>query len=106
LYSLPATYWKAVVANKVSPVFIEELKRREYEFGIFPGVEFKLLESSNEGLTWKQWLEQRQDPNRPFFGLVLYTVPEGLGDLRTLTNATDPSPYLQRHKENIALMDQ
>ena len=99
-YSMPYPYWESVTANKIRPVFMEELACQGYEFGIYASAKlnspefsqnvFSHIENlriSSTGKTkWQRdenaqeeflsFLENR-DKSKPFFGFLFYDSAHG-----------------------------
>lgn len=99
-YAIPATYWDIALNNQTPPVFMDELRARNYSMGIFAAAslispEFDRtvfakvpnLRISTEGNNsaikdrnitseWLQWLDSHTKASaKPFFGMLFYDSP-------------------------------
>lgn len=97
-YGLPPTYWPSVKSAQYPAILIEELRRQNYQMGIFASsslispveldrTAFSRVEGLRTGTEpaddpswrrdriatreWMEWLDSR-DPSRPFFGFLFY----------------------------------
>ncbi len=97
-YGLPSTYWQSFYDLQRPPVLMQQLDAHGYEVMAFSAVGFgspaqidrtlfaatpptsrrtpgeHTYGSDNSAITvlWEQWLTQRADPARPWFGLLYY----------------------------------
>jgi len=110
-YGLPPGYWSSFESLQRSPVLVDELQRRNYQFGVFSSASLYrpvaldrtafanirdlLLGAEPASATawqrdrvvtgaWLEWLQQR-DRRRPFFGFLFYDA----------TNARDYPPEFE-----------
>ena len=103
-YSIPGLYWYDFLASLKGPVFIDELIKRNYEFGIFANaslcnpefdktvfVELDSLRTETQGRNSNQrdiqitneWLSftdnhNSKDSTSPFFGFLFYDSPHSI----------------------------
>ncbi|MDR3049167.1 MAG: sulfatase-like hydrolase/transferase [Elusimicrobiota bacterium] len=100
-YCIPSTYWDTMTSGRIAPVFMEELKKQGYEFGIFSSSKlnspefFKNVFINVDNLRigtqggggysgdiilekdFKDFLSNR-DKSKPFFGFLFYDAPHAL----------------------------
>jgi membrane-anchored protein YejM (alkaline phosphatase superfamily) len=99
-YAMPTTYWDIALKNQTPPVFMEELRTRFYNMGIFASAslispEFdrtvfskvpnlRILTQGNNSAEkdinitkeWKTWISDHQSQGKkPFFGMLFYDAP-------------------------------
>ena len=94
-YSLPESYWDAMLQQKVAPVLMQTLQQHDYQMGIYASAPLTIprfnatifkdvpdLQTNTPGDTvgqrdraitqaWLHFLKQR-DTTRPFFGFLFY----------------------------------
>lgn len=146
-YGMPATYWDIALNNQAPPVFMQELKNRDYSLGIFAAAslvspefdrtvfsgipnlristngENSAVKDRNITTEWKQWLGNHlaNKKTSPFFGFLFYDSPHSYTfpdsftkkyepiaktmNYLSLTNFSDPLPYLNRHKKSVSYVD-
>ncbi|WP_187146165.1 sulfatase-like hydrolase/transferase [Elusimicrobium minutum] len=99
-YGLPSTYWNAFSSYNMEPVFMQEMRTRGYEFGIFSsgklnspefhknifsGIDNLRIESKGDTKyerdidmqrDFEAFLDNR-DKKRPFFAFMFYDSPHG-----------------------------
>jgi membrane-anchored protein YejM (alkaline phosphatase superfamily) len=97
-YSLPTTYFTAARNNQKEPMLFNELKKRQYEIGIFSSLNIKNNEwdrtvflnqnavqsekigeqMANITMTdsWKKWMAQHlpEETSKPFFGTLVFSM--------------------------------
>lgn len=94
-YSIPPTYWTAAIEQSVGPVFIDELKKQQYQLGIFMSASMKFpafnktvfLDVPNKKITTKgdtpfdrdsaiskefATFIKKRNPHKPFFSFLFY----------------------------------
>ncbi len=120
-YGLPSTYWQSFYDLQLQPVLMDEIRRREFEVGLFSAVGFgspTLIDRTvfagmpdltderhdlsvvdrNRRVTndWLQWLDERSGA-APFFGFVYYDPP-----MREMpAEGREPLPMDDRYAGNV-----
>lgn len=117
-YSLPTTYWTASRNNQAGPMLIQELKKRQYDIGIFSSLPIKDSEldktvflnvepvvTDNTGYeknivtteSWKKWVNAHinGDPKKSFFGTIIYDVVDK-NETISSTSATEPGVVIEK----------
>jgi uncharacterized protein len=103
-YAIPALYWYDVEAAQVGPVFVQELIKKKYQFGIFasaslknppfertvfrsiPDLNTEVKEESvlnRDKQITHDWLDftnsyVKQNKGQPFFGFLFYDLPHAM----------------------------
>jgi len=111
-YGLPSTYWTAFLQAQRSPVLMDELKRQQYQFGIFSSGELVVppfdktifanihpLQTRMPGKTsverdrqaTQQFLEFLPKTATPFFAFLFYVAPQSYCSAQELPNRFKPS---------------
>lgn len=143
-YGIPGLYWNAMFANKIEPALMTAFREHQYDIGVFASAnltnpefdrtvfsQIQPLRLNSEGknpaerdtsLThdWLQWLGQRKNPERPFFGFLFYDAPHGYSvptgyapfkpeedmNYLALKNDFDPSGVRNRYRNAVHFNDQ
>lgn len=124
-YSLPGIYWYDFLSARQSPVFIDELINRNYEFGVFASaslnnpefdktvfVKVDSLRTNSKGKDsnsrdkniTNEWLtftkkHGSQDSSSPFFGFIFYDSPHSISHPNDFNGPYQPEWEYAKYQE-------
>lgn len=94
-YGLSATYLDSVLSHKTPSVFLQQLQKQGYQFGIFSNSENTLplfkkglfpkvqhikkpISNAQQTAGFIDWLKQQENSDKPLMGYLNLTIPTGL----------------------------
>ena len=127
-YGLPNRYWSEVTLNFISPVLMDRLQEKNYQFGLFSSIGFfypEFLQSSfsqidtpelhnftvsnsNSNITkkWKKWFNNADSEQKQFSFLYYHQAGDALALDDNNFSLAQRSQKMQRYQQQVLDIDQ
>jgi len=127
-YGLPNRYWSEVTLNFISPVLMDRLQEKNYQFGLFSSIGFfypEFLQSSfsqidtpelhnftvsnsNSNITkkWKKWFNNADSEQKQFTFLYYHQAGDALALDDNNFSLAERSQKMQRYQQQVLDIDQ